>query len=996
MQRITPANGHTPINSNGETAIVEPPAHLAIIGMSCRLPGEVTTPEELWDLCSRGRSAWSEFPESRFNASAFYHPNPDRPGSFNAKGGHFIKEDAGLFDAPFFHFTLQEARSLDPQQRMMLECVYEALENAGLATHSIARNKVGVFTGASFPDYELNNMKDVEAGPILSKPASWGMLDCNCSWDAFELDARELRLHDTFQVSDSGRSYAFDSRGTGFGRGEGAGCIVLRTLEEAQAAGDAVRAVIINSGINQDGRTRGITMPNGHDKRAVIQRAKDLEAYLVRNPPVFDCNLLENLAYTIGQRRDFFPWRLAISSSTDKELELFFSNLPEPYRALQELTVAFVFTGQGVQWHGMGRELLKSYQIFRRTLEAVDKCLAKFGAGFFIIDEIVSSGPCKSSLSVAYISQPACTAIQLGLTDLLSSWHIAPSAVTGHSSGEIAAAYAARILTLEECVRIAYARGLAARTLSDSTKITHTQGAMLAVGASVEEVQPCLKSLRDGRAVIACVNSGSRVTVSGDEIAIVDLQSTLDERGLFTRRLNVDVAYHSHHMQLVSQQYRSLIGNISPQPSEIPFYSAVYSRAMLADGLHADYWVDILVFRFEFVHALESLLMEKTKVTTILEIGPHCALQTPVKEIIEQQSQSRNAEYSPSLRRKVDAVEALQQLAVSLFLRGFPHNLESINFPGMALTKRRPALLTNLPKYPWNHSERYWHSSRLTANLYHRKFARNDILGSLCMENIDFEPRWRNIIQVDDHPWIRQHKVHRNNLYPTTGFLAMEMEAITQQSAMHNISIEKIDIRDVAITRMLAISDGSTIETMLTLRPCRNETPGESIGSWHEFKLFSWAEGRGWDQHCHGLIKAQENGKEISKIRAAWEVEYGPVFRGLTNIAIGDDHQAMAKVNVPNTKACMPYEYETESTIHPATLDICCQMEWVLRGYAESGSNMTFMPSRVKNISVSLIHPVQAGAPLHVFAHQPAVLSTGHPCCTRILAMHPMTLALPQ
>lgn len=142
------------------------PMRVAIVGMACRLPGQVSTPEELWQLCSRGRSAWSEIPNGRFNAAAFYHPNPDRQGTFNPKGGHFLEEDVGLFDAPFFNMSLQEARSLDPQQRLLLECTYEALENAGITKKSIAGANVGVFAGASFPDYEMNNSRDPETIPM--------------------------------------------------------------------------------------------------------------------------------------------------------------------------------------------------------------------------------------------------------------------------------------------------------------------------------------------------------------------------------------------------------------------------------------------------------------------------------------------------------------------------------------------------------------------------------------------------------------------------------------------------------------------------------------------------------------------------------------------------------------------------------------------------------------------------------------------------------------
>ena len=144
----------------------EPPSRMAIVGMACRLPGQVSSPEDFWKLCSRGRSAWSEVPPSRFQHSAFHHPNPERPGAINATGGHFLDEDLAYFDAPFFQITLQEARSLDPQQRLLLECTYEALENAGIPKQSLAGQNVGVFAGASFSEYELRNLRDLDTIPM--------------------------------------------------------------------------------------------------------------------------------------------------------------------------------------------------------------------------------------------------------------------------------------------------------------------------------------------------------------------------------------------------------------------------------------------------------------------------------------------------------------------------------------------------------------------------------------------------------------------------------------------------------------------------------------------------------------------------------------------------------------------------------------------------------------------------------------------------------------
>lgn len=138
------------------------PTKIAIIGMGCRLPGNVSTPEQFWELCSRARSGWSEVPKNRFNQEVFHHPNPGKAGTHNSKGGHFLTEDLGLFDSPFFNITEQEAISLDPQQRHLLEVTYEALENGGIPKANLAGEKVGVFVGGSFADYDLHNMRDTE------------------------------------------------------------------------------------------------------------------------------------------------------------------------------------------------------------------------------------------------------------------------------------------------------------------------------------------------------------------------------------------------------------------------------------------------------------------------------------------------------------------------------------------------------------------------------------------------------------------------------------------------------------------------------------------------------------------------------------------------------------------------------------------------------------------------------------------------------------------
>ncbi|KAJ5682198.1 hypothetical protein N7462_005363 [Penicillium macrosclerotiorum] len=1231
----TPVINGTNGVSEGEDASGDPPKKMAIIGMACRLPGQVTTADEFWDLCSRGRSAWSPIPKERFNADGFYHPNPDRAGSLNPAGAHFLQEDVGLFDAPFFNITLQEARTLDPQQRILLECTYEALENAGISNRSIAGTDVGVFVGSSFADYELNNTRDMEAAAMYAATGTATALQsnrisyyfdlhgpsltidtaCSSSLTALHLASQSIKngecsiaivagchlnlIPESFismtrarLLAESGKSYAFDSRGTGFGRGEGAACIILKSLEDAEAANDAIRSVIVNSGVNQDGRTRGISMPSGaaqealirqvyksaridpslvgyveahgtgtkvgdpieatalnavfgkgrtsrqpllvgsvksnighlegssglvsviktalmlergfvlpncnfetanaeipmekwnmkiprklqawprgqlyasvnnfgfggtnahiimergprhegegtdnkdpltrklyvvsgYDKQAVVQMAKGVGAYLDLHPPMFADTLMDKLAYTLGERRSFFPWRLAATSPSHHDLIAAFYNNADPVRSSREPSIGFVFTGQGAQWQGMGKELLDTYPIFNATMRAVDSCLKSLGAAFSIIDEIRLTDPQKGSMSAAYMSQPACTGIQLALVDLLSSWNIHPKAVVGHSSGEIAAAYAAGILSVEECVRIAYYRGVAANMLAKDETV---QGAMLAVGASAGEIQQILNAIRGQRAVIACVNSGSSVTLSGDRDVISDLQMALDKEGIFTRQLHVDVAYHSHHMMKVAEQYQSLLGEIAPRNSEIPFHSTVRGKQVTGSSLDASYWVANLVSRVEFVKGVQSLLnaeISNEQINTLVEIGPHPALQTPVKDIARLHAPDRALQFGHTLNRKLDAIEAVQQLAASLFMQGMTTlNFQAINFPNMVITKRKPNVLINLPSYPWNHSEKYWFSSRLCDNLFHRQFPRNDLLGSLCMENMDLEPRWRNIIRADDQPWVRQHRVHGTTIYPMTGFIAMAMEAISQQAQLHHLAPARIELRDIHIDRVLTIPENSGIETMLSLRPCRSEAPGRSILGWHEFRIFSWAEGRSWDQHCKGFVMIEES-KEVNPVDgirqriaidqsiarrvkanrdacirpvdskalyeniAAGGVDYGPLFQGLSDITVGPNKQANASFCIPNTKTCMPQEYETGHILHPSTLDIFCQVMWVLQGYGQPGIKTTYVPSHVKRLSVSLDESFTTGTKMEISGYMSGFESASNPESNSILATLP-------
>jgi acyl transferase domain-containing protein len=134
---------------------------IAVIGMGCRLPGGASSPEKLWEMLAEGRSGWGEVPAERWNWKSFYHPHNEAKESLNSKSGYFLDQDIGAFDAKFFNIASYEAHAMDPQQRILLETTYEALENAGVSLDSIKGSNTCVYVGLYARDYDRMGFKDL-------------------------------------------------------------------------------------------------------------------------------------------------------------------------------------------------------------------------------------------------------------------------------------------------------------------------------------------------------------------------------------------------------------------------------------------------------------------------------------------------------------------------------------------------------------------------------------------------------------------------------------------------------------------------------------------------------------------------------------------------------------------------------------------------------------------------------------------------------------------
>lgn len=456
---------------------------------------------------------------------------------------------------------------------------------------------------------------------------------------------------------------------------------------------------------------------------------------------------IDDLAYTLGERRTNMPWKSYAIASDIAELISSLDDIPAASRSsdVDAPNIAFVFTGQGAQHFSMGKSL-SVFDVYRQSMDTSDIALKVLGCKWNLIEELKRPKE-ESNLSLAEYSQPICTALQIALVDLLQHWGIKPSAVAGHSSGEIAAAYTAGAITRSSAMTIAWYRGQFATVLA-SKKI---KGAMLAVSADADLIRSKLVRLKIGTAVVGCINSPYSCTVSGDSGAIHELCSILTEDQIPFTRLQVELAYHSPHMELIRDQYEAAISNIRVASfNTLPMFSSVTGALVQPDQLGSKYWADNLTSPVNFVGAIQSLLhhTESEKRThdrrafasVFLEVGPHSALRNYLLDIFKTEDKLKDLAYINVLRRGIDAVETALGAVGQLYTKGCDLSLHHINE-----TSSDAKLLMDLPPYPWNHSTVFWAESYLSKEHRFREHARLDLLG--CPVPGALVPTWRNFLR---------------------------------------------------------------------------------------------------------------------------------------------------------------------------------------------------------------------------------------------------------
>ncbi|KAI0009602.1 hypothetical protein F4779DRAFT_581698 [Xylariaceae sp. FL0662B] len=760
---------------------------------------------------------------------------------------------------------------------------------------------------------------------------------------------------------------------------------------------DTRTTVSENTDIGDTPVTPQLLVWSSHEQSGIGRMASSLQSYLKDDEtfPADEPSFMKRLAYTLSNRRSKLSWTSFVVASNKADAIKALEIPSKPLRPAQNLSAIFVFTGQGAQWFGMGREL-RAYRTYNERLLEATSHLKSLGCEWDLLQEL-SAAETESRVNEPQISQPACTAVQVALVDLLREWGIVPSITVGHSSGEIGAAYAKGAISRESAWTIAYHRGRLSAGLS-------TPGAMLAVALGEDDARSYIdKATAELKPVVACINSPKSVTLSGSVDAISEVQTIIGSQA-WCRKLLVKTAYHSPFMQELAQPYLESLQGITQGSSsaDVPvrMFSSVTGEEISNESLASpQYWVDNMVCPVKFKHAVEAALGSTeslNKTITLLEVGPSGALQGPTKQILQAQPANKQEVQSLSLlARKQDAIQTSLTAAGTLFQKGFPVDVAKAN--SLDTAEESPAHLVDLPPFPWNHNTRYWYETARSTAYRNRKDPKHDLLGVRDEFSNDGEPSWRSFLRLSEVPWLKHYTVQNKPVLSFSAVLAMVIEAV-RRTAEPVKTIEAIQLRDVFPGPPIFLSEveDSPVETKLQLRPWR--LASRSLTTyWKEFTLSSRTAEGVWTQHSTGLIKlkyvaedhdsgfvdedastAEGYRQEYSRIAglelkerdiaqfyekfAKLGMQWGPAYQSLVESRTGGSI-IRSSLQIPDTKSLMPKNVESEHIIHPAVLDGVFQMLMACDGVAKPT-----VAKYIERIEISAKLPTQHGGRLHGFA----------------------------
>jgi len=619
-----------------------------------------------------------------------------------------------------------------------------------------------------------------------------------------------------------------------------------------------------------------------------------------------DSPSLPDLVHSLGARRNHHPYRLTIVTKSIAELvqELDgFGVKQESSKVRTSFTprreapsrIAFVISGQGAQWYGMGRELMRHEPVFRATLE---RCAAamKPWARFSLVEELARTEE-ASQMQRTEIAQPAIFAMQVALAELWKSWGINPAAIVGHSVGEIAAACLAGVFSLEEAARIIVLR---ARFMDGCAR---GEGTMLALGLGEDEAH-ALIARYDRTVTIAAINGPRSLTLAGARISLEAMLAEVEPQGVFARLVRVDHPFHHPLMQPASEELEKALADLVPQADAVPFFSTVTGRRCPGETCGAVHWGRGVRQPVRFASAVNALA--EFGVDVWLEIGVHPALVRSLKECLS--GLSAKVSVLSSMRREREQ-ESLVETAMDLHRAGVP-----LDFAAMTPSRR----LLSLPAYAWDKS-RWWHEA---SDWREGRLA----LGGRGLLGIGLPramPTWTARLDARHMAFLKDHKVESHIIFPAAGFVDLILEAGVRLFEGRAFVVEDFEIRKPLILPEPA----SSVHIELSYDP--NE---------RTFAIHSrFEQGAAWSLHVVGSIRGERTesvfagttwesaatpGSEPVEVEDFYRymsdlgLRYGKEFRSIHELSAGVGHSA-GRVALSEVIAARAGEY----ALHPVLFD---------------------------------------------------------------------------
>src|ERR1700719_3286892 len=619
--------------------------------------------------------------------------------------------------------------------------------------------------------------------------------------------------------------------------------------------------------------------------------------------------VLPDLTYTLGARRNHHPHRLTLVTSNwaelIEELDAFSTKEESPKiraaftaRREQAPRVGFIMSGQGPQWWGMGRDLMQNEPVFRETVERCDAALRPW-ARFSLLEELGRAEE-MSQMSRTEIGQPSIFAMQVALAALWKSWGVQPSAIVGHSVGEIAAACIAGIFSIEEAARIV---ALRARLMEGCAR---GDGTMLAVGLPENEAV-ALIARHDRTVTISAVNGPRSITLSGPRVSLEAIAAELESQGVFARLVRVDHPFHHPLMRPASEALEAALADLKPQPGEIPFFSTVTGDRCAGESCDATYWARGIREPVRFAPAVSALA--DFGVDIWLELNAHPALAHSTQECL--MVRGGKAIVISSARRERE-FESMLEAALDLHRAGVP-----LNFSAMTPSRH----LLSLPAYAWEKT-RWWNEASEARDGRLSPGGRGlfDVRLPRAM------PTW--IVRLDSRhmAFLKDHKIENHVIFPAAAFVEMALEAGLQLFEGHPFVVEDFEIRKPLILpdppsgvqiefsyspneRTFAIqsrfeeSVNWSLHVVGSLRGERTESA---------FASLKWAQPRGTQ-----YVAVDEFYRHMSDLG----LRYGEEFRPIRELSAGAG-QSAGRVALSEAVSARADEY----ALHPVLLDGALQV----------------------------------------------------------------------